>query len=166
MAKRPSSRQKFAVDGADELQAALSRLSNESRPKIMRAGLDVASSLVLDEMQARVPRDTGKLRSKLVRWINVRKGEVTSAAIGPKKVRGQWWAARARWLEYGTRDGKRIRPRNTKAITPAPGEARASAEHRGIRAQPFMRPALDNNVQRIYRVMADAMWGAIKRVTP
>lgn len=145
MPKRKNSRQKFTVEGADELQAALSRISDEARVKAMRSGLDEASAFVLQDMKSRVKRRSGDLQRSLVRRVNTRNGVATSAAIGPKKVKGQWWSARGRWLEFGTR---------------AHGKGGGNT-----RPQPFMRPSLDNNANQVYRIMAANMWAAIRRVT-
>lgn len=172
MARKPTSRQRFAVEGADELQAVLSRLADADRPRIMRAGLDEGSAFVLHEMRTRVRKRHGDLERNLTRHLNVRKGETTSAAIGPRKVKGQWWAARGRWLEFGTKSSGTFGPRlrrsglapgegTAKALT-TPEGLRATSRHVGHGAHPFMRPALDNNANRIYRIMASAMWDAIR----
>ena len=159
----------FDVEGIDDVARALAQMGDVERLKSMRAGFDEASAFILRDMRSRVSRDGGDLASNLTRVVHVRGGKVTSAEIGPrsKNKKDQWWSARARWLERGTRSGKTIKPRakgEFRALSPraAGGSPVASAEHRGMQAQPFMRPSIDNNVEKIAEIMLDAIRRAVK----
>ena len=159
----------FDVEGIDDVAAALARMGDVERHKSMRAGFEEASAFILHDMKSRVKRDKGDLADNLTRVVHVRAGKVTGADIGPRSrgKKDRWWSDRARWLELGTRSGKTIKPRakgKFRALSPraAGGSPVASAEHRGMRAQPFMRPSIDNNTERIAEIMLDAIRRAAK----
>jgi HK97 gp10 family phage protein len=169
----------FQVDGIDDVATALAEMGREGRNRAMTAGFDEGSAFILHEMKRRVPRQSGDLARNLTRVVRKaqsgkRIGQVTSADIGPrsKGKKDRWWSDRARWLEYGTRDGSRrstagvkgeIRPRNQKALL-TPEGPRAKARHRGMRAQPFMRPTIDENVAKIAEIVLDAIRVQAKRI--
>lgn len=152
------------VEGVDELAQALAKMADAERHQAMRAGFDEASAFVLREMKSRVARGkSGDLASNLTRVVNVRAGKVTSAVIGPrsKGKRDRWWSNRARWIELGTRDGRKIKPSNAKALS-VEGQPFASADHRGIRAQPFMRPSIEENVDKVAGILIDGIRNAAR----
>jgi HK97 gp10 family phage protein len=164
----------FQVDGIDDVATALAEMGREGRNRAMTAGFDEGSAFILHEMKRRVPRQSGDLARNLTRVVRKaqsgkRIGQVTSADIGPrsKGKRDRWWSDRARWLEYGTRDGRDIRARRGKALSekasPLPHPI-SSAKHRGMRAQPFMRPTIDENVAKIAEIMLDAIRVQAKRI--
>jgi HK97 gp10 family phage protein len=175
----------FQVDGIDDVATALAEMGQEGRKRAMTSGFKEGAEFILGDMRRRVNDDKG-LANNLTYKINLRKGTVTSADIGPRTARKFfWWSSRARWREFGTRDsakkGGRILPigkkqgeqgswsragrhgQTYKALG-LPWGPYASARHRGQSGKPFMRPTIDQNVAKIAEIVLDAIRVHAKRI--
>lgn len=142
---------KIEVEGLAELEQELLRLEKKVATKALRSALVRAARPVVKAARAKVPVDTGALQASI--GTTTRKGRgrrnFASALIGPKsrnkraiaianaagrKVKGIFWGHLVE-LGYG-----RQRP------------------------QPFLRPALDENVTEVVATFAAAIKKNLERV--
>lgn len=141
------------IEGLKNLEKQLKALAEESRPKVMRAAVRDAFKPVLESARAKAPVDTGELRAGIVlataRQDNTvaaglviandttahKQARVAAAAFGEAQTGG---APARRWhlTELGTR---------TQA------------------AQPFLRPALDENAAAVAERLKQAMQKRIQK---
>ena len=158
------------IEGLDVLQKVLELLPARIEANIMRGAVRAGSKVLADSAKSRAPVDSGDLKKSIRVSTRSRRGQVSaSVRAGDKR------AFYAHMVEYGTAsfytgDGKsvggpyKISP--TKTQTPKQAvsfdtTARASVTHPGIRPQPFMRPALDNDSQNAVQAVADYVRGRL-----
>ena len=135
------------IEGAAELGQ---RMSDRQEMRVARVKtLLEATQLLEDEAKRRVPVRSGKLQKSI-------KGFVYSSG---NKAYVRAGAKHAHLVEYGTHPheilaGKlRKRGKARRALTLPGGILRASAEHPGARAQPYLHPALDENLDRVEAIL-------------
>ena len=109
----------------------------------VQASVQAALKVIQDSALARVPRDTGALADSITIEINT-SGATVVGNVGPHMPYSDF-------VEYGT--GKR-------------GDPTAPYPHveswPGMKAQPFMRPALDSNKDAIVELFRGTIASAIK----
>lgn len=116
-----------------ELQRAFNKMQDEVQKKLGEQGVKAAAKLVLEDAQRRVSVKTGKLRDSLiVRKIN--RGIRYKVLASGKK--GGHHAA---LVEFGT--APHIIP---KAVIN--GKVYRNIKHPGTKKEPFLRPALIENI--------------------
>ena len=93
------------------------------------------AQIVLNDAKNKVPVDTGKLRDSLI----LKKSKVKNA-----KVRGEYYVSKKSGAEHF-----------------APVELGTSK----MKAQPFLRPAVDENMGKVAKTINDTVLKAIGRVT-
>lgn len=149
----------FRVTGIDELQAALTRLSAEVRAQAVTDGMQAGGNVIRAGMQARAPRRTGALRSKIEVNVSV-SGGAGIAKIGP--IRDAFYGGilergakphliRATAFQAG-RTG-RLRRRGAKVLASATKVYGRVVEHPGVTARHWMTDALREDSPRAIEVM-------------
>ena len=135
------------IQGANELAAAL---SDRQQVRVTRVKtLLEATQLLEDEAKKRAPVRSGRLQKSI-------KGFVYSSG---NKAYVRAGAKHAHLVEYGTRPHEiragraRKRGRARRALLLPGGVLRASAQHPGSAAQPFLHPALDENLDRVEAIL-------------
>lgn len=130
------------VDGLRELGEKFDGLSEEMQKRVARDATGVASGLVKKSAQAKAPVRTGLLKSQIItkrippgqaRSLGVTSMHIVTVRQGRKRRKGKndkGSAPHAHLLEYGT-------------VHMAP--------------RPFLRPALDENVQASISAMASVL---------
>lgn len=143
------------VQGLKELQKQLRQLAAETQPKLLKAAVRAAFKPVLASAKAKVPVDTGELQAGIAlataedkkggivaagllissNTTALKQARVAAAAFGEAQYRG---APGRRWhlTELGTKHSK---------------------------AQPFLRPALDENASAVVEGLKRALAQRIKR---
>lgn len=143
--------ERFKVGGLRELGFAMQGLSDDMRTKVARQAVAAGAGVVRKAAREKAPRDTGNLAASLVMKrvkdtnlteeyiVTPRKGRTRDVKLA-KRGEGKLGkdAYYARFVEFGT------------VKSPA---------------QPFMRPALEENVQRATNAIADRLRARIKKVT-
>lgn len=139
------------VKGLDDLLKVLETLPAKMEQNVMRGALRAGMKEVLAEAKANAAVLSGEMRDGLKISTRARNGRVTASI----KAKGKH-AYLAHLIEYGTKAHK-IFPKNGKALVirsnsrASSGTAKRwmniraaeSINHPGIKARPFMRPALD-----------------------
>ena len=118
------------IRGVKELNKALSGLGAELGLKTLRSALMASAKPMVDDMKEKVSVDHGGLRKSIGKRSRVdRKGKYAPVVVNVGAVRKNA-AWRAHFVEFGVPE-------------------------RGIKAQPFIRPALSksNEVVELFRVM-------------
>lgn len=143
--------ERIQVLGLRELGVAMQTLSDDMRTKVARQAVAAGAGVVRKAARDNAPVDSGNLKASLIMKrikdtnlteeyiVTPRKGKTRD---GKSAKRGQGKLGKdayyARFVEFGT--------------VKAP-------------AQPFMRPALEDNVQRATNAIADRLAARIKKVT-
>lgn len=149
------------VYGLKELDTALKQFSAKVEAKILRGGLRAGAKVIQKLAQEKCPVDSGNLRKTIRVSTSGRRGEM-KAKISAGGKNGVIYAG---MVEFGTatfytgkgkskRRAYQIKPLTKKALA-IDGGAFASAEHPGIKPQPFMRPALDEGAEKAVQKMAE-----------
>lgn len=166
MAKQSAIRIKTTVDGADEIIRALKRIGAEADVILDEAVLAGAEP-IRAEAERRAPRLTGKGAESIHKAIeNTGRGKAR-AIIGPDvkeskasyKPRGGTRHFYMLMQEFGV-DAHTISPKNKKALA-FDGAIVAGAQHHGLTAQPFMRPAWDTKRDEAEEAAADVLRKAL-----
>lgn len=142
--------------GMKELDAQLKRLATETRPKVLRASVRAAFKPVLEAAKSKVPVDTGELRAGIV--LATAKQDQTVAAglvVANTQAHAQARVAAAAFGEAQVKGSPARRWHLTELGT------------RTQAAQPFMRPAIDENagvvVDGLKRELAKRIAKALKK---
>lgn len=173
------------VKGLNDLHQFMQTLTAKLEANVMRAALREGAAVVAQEVKARVPVNTGRLRDSVRVTGGSRRGKVfvTVKAGGQDtrkrvvttaggKVRVKYDNAfYAQWVEYGTA-AHRIGVKYAKALFLRPnkrassgfakrlmraGELVEGVNHPGARPRPFMRPAIDASHERAVQATAAAV---------
>ena len=155
------------IKGLSELQKLLDTLPAKIEANIMRGAMRAGAKVLQAAAKAKAPRKSGKLADGLKITTRSRSGVVTASvkASGPH-------AFLAPMIEFGTAphlisvsdENKKINRRlsikrgmvvkesmttfNRRFLVIGGQIVGKSVSHPGARAQPFMRPALDENAER------------------
>lgn len=124
------------IEGWEELRRKFRDLGDRMQKNVVRGALRSAATPVLKEAHALAPKDEHDLANAIAMTVSVKKNE-SSAAVGIKRRQEGAPARYAHLQEFGTR------------------------HHR---AQPFLRPALDNKRGDVIDRFADAVKSQIKRL--
>ena len=137
------------IKGGAELQRFLDTLPAKIEGNILRSALRKGARIVLIDAKARAPVASGALRDGLKIKTGLRYGIAKATVVTTGKH-----AFLAQWMEYGTQ---------SHVITAGQGKALAflvgghpvkAVDHPGIRPHPFMRPAVDANVDAVVSAIA------------
>ena len=122
------------LEGGDNIIKALEGKQGDLKAAI-EAILMVGAEII---RQAAASRTKGKIAANMTK--EKLPGSPITVGIGPSKR--QWYA---RFREFGTK-AHSVKPRRAKALQVGLDTFRASVRnHPGTAAQPFLRPALDEN---------------------
>lgn len=129
----PSINDKIVLNFSD-IRSKLVDLPNKLRRNAIRRGIYAGATLIRDDARRRVPVDTGALKASIIAKANARDPEGISAAIGVKKnkyVKGKKKGKNpqryAHLVEFGTSHSA---------------------------AKPFLRPAMDTNIDAVLAAVA------------
>jgi hypothetical protein len=139
------------VKGATELQQDLLQAQRDV-PKRTRDAMETSLLLIERDARAAVPQDTRALMGSISSTIASRAGAL-EGTVGPSKRYGYF-------VEYGRRPGKMPPLQAIEGWARRHGlnpflVARAIGR-RGVKARPFMLPALEKNEKRIFDLFAQA----------
>jgi HK97 gp10 family phage protein len=148
------------ITGLKELQAAMQELPVRIERNIMAGAIAAGTRIILNEAKVRAPdQDIKKALSQ--RQKKGRKGEIIREVyIKQKKGMNLFYA---KFFEFGTASyytGKGRSKGVPYKIPKRPGLLKigddfvsGQVEHRGIKPQPFLRPALDTKANEAVRTM-------------
>lgn len=160
------SNKSFKVEGFDELFKAMDKLALEigkaKTDKIWKKALGYAFMPVLDAAKNAAPTDTGQLKEHV--YMKVQRPQARDKASN--KYQGEAFMARV------TVGPKRIESVE-KTLILKKGKEKTIYNHRPVAlamefgtadtsAQPFMRPALENNVDRVISRLGYSVMAAIE----
>lgn len=142
------SQTRVSVESLKEFESALKRVSAAVSGRAQAAALTIAADEILvPAAQKKVPRLSGELAESI-------RTEAISASAANASVAVGTDVFYAGFIEFGTA-GHRIEP-NGKALRIG-DEYRRRAEHPGASPRPFLRPAYDENQQKISERVADEL---------
>ncbi|QFT53541.1 HK97-gp10 family putative phage morphogenesis protein [Microbulbifer sp. THAF38] len=132
---------KFSVDGFADLNKALLSLGPKTGSKVLRRAGRRAMAPVVDSMRRGARKDSGDLQDSIGMAFSAAKGKsagrIARISVGPlKKTSGRG------------KDKRSLNNLNQKALAQEYGNAKQSA-------QPFIRPALENNQQKVVNALID-----------
>lgn len=166
--------EEFAVKGLPELQKYFEQLPEKLEKNVLRAALSKGARELRDEIKPTVPvgqptgvgkrkygHYSGALRDSLRVSSRVKGGQViASVKVGGKRKGADVYYAN--WVEYGT-SAHLIKPKKKGGALYVNGQWLPQVEHPGAAPKPFMRPALDNNAQRVTLLIAEHMRNRIAK---
>lgn len=130
------------ITGGKELAEALKQMPKQLQQNVMRQALRAGAKVIQDKAKELVPVDTGDLKKSIKIGTSSRGKEVRSTVA----TKGDG-AYIARFIEFGTA-AHLIKGRNGGMLkfTARDGNTveTMSVNHTGIKAKPFLRPALDS----------------------
>lgn len=159
---------KAEITGLEDLVKQLrDELPRRMQSKILKKAIGDGSKVILKAARQKVPKgETGLLKKSLGRRIKVYRlsGKVI-AMVGPRtgfkktkagrvrtKLGEEFSSAQVDPSKYAHLVEKGTKPHAIK-ITNGPFKGR-TIQHPGSPAQPFLRPALDNNIARVREIFA------------
>lgn len=144
----------FKVEGLRELGLAMQQLSADMAGKVARQAVAAGAGVVRKDARRRAPRDSGNLQAAVImKRLPKRETPLTEEYI------------------VATRKG---RTRDAKAAKAGAGKLGKDAYYAHMvefgtvkmAAQPFMRPALENNTQAATDAMAQRLKQRLAKVKP
>ena len=139
----------FTITGGKEIMDVLAKFPVEMESKIMRGMVSASGREIAKEAKRLAPIETGDLRRSIrVSSRSPKNGEVTASIKAGGKRKGNPNVYYAHMIEFGTK-AHVIKPnknRGKKAIT-FDGGVFADANHPGVTPRPFMRTAMDTQIQ-------------------
>lgn len=163
----------MAVKRSGKLQNVKARVENGTKN-----GLLLAGDLVAQRATRKAPIDTGRLKRAITRSNPKKKGSNWIITVGVFKVKY------ARAQEFGSGLHATRRPKKKIKIVPNKKQALAfkwpnapsslkpsksgkhiflSVMHPGVKAQPYLRPALEESQEDITKIIGNAVVGALTR---
>lgn len=137
------------ITGGAELQAFLDQLPAKVEANIMRSAMRQGVNVLRDEIKANVPVLHGDLRDSIKVGTSSRKGVVKATVrIGNRKA---WYA---RLIEFTGAAAHSISAKG-KGMLSFGGFFSKSAQHPGMKAKPFVRPALDSRANAAIQAVGD-----------
>ena len=123
------------IKGGQELFAMLQTLPVKLEKNILRGAMRAGAKVIATEAKNNAPVKSGELLGSIKIGTKSKKGQViASVKVGNKKV---WYS---HFIEFGTAAHTITAKKGALSFGGFVGK---SVEHTGIRAKPFMRPALD-----------------------
>lgn len=159
---------KFRID-SQAIKALANRLAQVDRKiarKALQDGINEATKDVLASAKSLVPRRSGQLRKSLGRKVkSYRGGAVVVGIVGPRKgfrveYRGKMIdpAKYAHLVEYGRREvvvkKKKVLSSGSAGVGGLPGQGVIFGKRvRSVAPRPFLRPAWEQNKQRVVGII-------------
>ncbi len=170
------------VKGLKEIQAKLKALEPKLAKKVVRAALKKSAEPILHAARSKAPVDTGFLVSsiKLTTALSRRKGTMT-VRVGTSKGFYKGDDFYASFIEFGYRRGARRTKTqlglpdarqlpNQIAFTVAKYTSKVQRavnnQRPWVPAQPFLRPAYDENKERALNILTTEILSGIEREAP
>jgi HK97 gp10 family phage protein len=136
------------VKGLADLQKFLDQLPAKMEANVMRGALRAGMKPILTSARDGAAKLSGEMSKGLKIGTRIKYGRVYAILRTSGKH-----GFLANWSEYGTA-AHRITAKNRKGLTIG-GLLFQSVEHPGAKAQPFMRPALDEQAQNAVLAAAE-----------
>lgn len=145
---------KGAIGGKEIVKALKKRAEavSDALEPAARAGGEV----IQKEAKRLAPERTGNLADHIELETLEVKGDHVLVGVGPDDEKA-WYGF---LVEFGTGQ-HRIERDTAQGLEVDDDQFAASAEHHGARAQPFMRPALDNKAKQATEAMAKVLKDAL-----
>ena len=121
----------FKIEGGKELDAALKKLGIDLERKIAKSGARAGANIVAKAAREKAPQDSGTLKRSIK--VVARSKRVGDAVVSVVTRSGKKWNSKGMNAWYA-------------------GKVEFGTEH--TPARPFMRPALDENGERIIKAMS------------
>jgi len=137
------------IKGGAELQAFLDQLPAKMEANIMRSAMRQGANVIRDEIKQNVPVSSGDLRDSIKVSSGSRNGVVKATVrVGNRKA---WYA---HLIEYTGAAAHTISAKG-KGMLSFGGFFGKSVQHPGMKAKPFIRPALDSRANDAIAAVGD-----------
>lgn len=142
------------VLGDDKIVRALKQKIEAAQANLEPAAL-AGAEVVRADASRRAPKNQGDLSENIIKDVAEQNDTAVEVDVGPDKDRFY-----GLFLEFGV-DPHNVTPQARKALKLQNGDLYARAEAGGVRAQPFMRPAFDENIEAITEAVAEVIREAL-----
>lgn len=148
----------YKLKGLKSLQRQLKAIDESMRPKVLQKAMRGAFKMVLESAISKVPVDSGQLRSALsLAGAKGGKGNDRAVAVGiiVKSSSTAMKQANTAAAAFGESQSRLLPPSRRWHFI--------ELGTRYQRAQPFIRPALDENADAVFNRLADELKKQIKK---
>jgi HK97 gp10 family phage protein len=148
------------IKGLDELRRKLKDMGQALAGQVMTDILKAAADPVLNDAIAKCPTDTGTLRSSIK--LNISPPAKTGAKVAVVAGEGFFLGETfyGGFVEYGHFTGKRKGRKGVDADKYR--NKQIAAGRKWVAAKPFMRPAADENKDRVLNIIQQEVTAAIE----
>lgn len=129
------------INGLQEVLSSIAELGDEDK---LIAAMGKACALVERAAKEKAPKDSGELRRSITSKVNTDSGEITGVVFTPLEY--------APYIEFGTGLFAESGGRNDVPWNYQDDEGNWHSTS-GMKPHPFLRPALNENVQQIKRIL-------------
>lgn len=143
---------KTTVLGLDDLKKKLAALEKATAGEVLKAAFLEGGVILKEEAIERIPKDTGNA-AESIKVVARRRGDKAQVEVG-----SNYFVANI--LEIGAQPHS-IAPRKANQLRLEDGSFVSGAEHPGVPARPWLRPAYDAKEGEIIEAIKDALRKAI-----
>ena len=154
------------VKGMKEVQAKMTQVVGDMRGNLMYGAMSKATLLVQRDARKNAPVDRGPLRASITPEVVVRSNviqgiEGSNVKYAPYQELGTRpftppWTPIFRWAQRKVGGGKQAAGALASAV-------RASIRIRGIKAKRYLQRALEDNADRIYRILGKTVGHIVEK---
>jgi HK97 gp10 family phage protein len=155
----------ISIEGLKEIQKEMDRIVEDMSGDPVKAAMAKATLIVMRDARRNAPVDRGILRASIVPQVVTRTNEVQGIVGSNVK-----WAP---YQEFGTRPftpprapiwqwALRVAKGNKNRASSIFARAMVSISRRGIIAKQYLQRAFDDNLERITRIVSDAIGRVVK----
>jgi len=158
------------IKGLEQLERNLKQLDQKNMLATFKSSLRAGGQVVLKAARKKLPANYNtlkkalKLKPRRQRSINELKINI-GLTVGKSAKYDGWYG---HFVEYGIDPHeipktRSLKNKKKKKILTINGNFRRSAMHKGVKASPFMRPAIDNNLVAVQIAYAKSLDKNIKK---
>jgi len=153
------------VTGLRELNKNLKKLKGRQAQNVIAASLRAGGRVIVKEARTRLDPEYETLSKSLTVKVKRRRSPyVLNAVIGPttgRKAKFDGWYAH--FVEFGV-DPHELTIKSKKVMNIGDDNFATTASHPGIKAKPFLRPAVDSTLRQIEKAYSKKMWEGIRKL--
>lgn len=156
------------ITGLRELERTLKKLEPKNSKNVLRAAIRAAGRVVVVEARQNLPSEYDTLsRSLTHKLLKQRSAVRMNLIVGPttgEQARYNGWYAHL--VEFGVAPHPIPKGNGRRIMNIGDGEVATKVQHPGVKKRPFLRPALDNNLEKIKDAYIAKLWAGIKKKLP
>lgn len=149
----------FKMEGFGELEKALSALPERVERNVLRKALRAGGRKIIKRARQNIKDKTGTLSKSLgIKVKRTRKGSMVGIEVGARSGKKQKYDGfYAHMVEFGTRPHAIGRGDNVESGGKLTRGKQKGRQHPGMKARPFLRPAVDSTQSDVLNTIKEKM---------